>query len=120
EVYQVPWRNLLPGEAAPAGILVLYWFPTSSREQHAAELQSSRPLTQAAARCVGMAIAGVDNAELRERYKVGVEVSTVVLSLAADGSEIGRVLRKYGRPADPHDVARRGTDALKPREKPRP
>ena len=119
-VYQVPWKNLVPGEATPAGLLVLYWFPTSSREQHASDLLSSRSLTLAAARCVGMGIAGVDNTELRDKYKVAADVSTAVLVVAsapADSTEIGRVPGKYGRPVGRDEVEQLVKSGLKRQEK---
>src|SRR6202043_3469829 len=52
EVYQVPWKDLAPGDPAPAGVLVLYWFPVSKQDEHNSDLQSSRQLTLAATRCV--------------------------------------------------------------------
>src|SRR4051812_35652157 len=62
--YQVPWQILLPSDPAPTGVLVLYWFPTSTREQLSSELQTSRSLTLAAAKCVVMAVASADHAAL--------------------------------------------------------
>src|SRR4051812_28126658 len=117
EVYQVPWKALVPGEVTPAGLLVLYWFPTSAKEQHSSDLQSSRPLTLAAGHCVGMGVVGVDNTELREKYKVTNEVSTAVLVVAADGTELGRVQAKYGRPAGRDEVEKLLKDGIKRQEK---
>ena len=115
--YQVPWKTLGPGDPAPAGILVLYWFPVSKQEEQAADLQSSRQLTQAAARCVGLALVGVDGTELRARYGVKGDLSLAVLATATDGAELGRAQGKYGRPVDRGEVERLVSDGIKRREK---
>jgi tetratricopeptide (TPR) repeat protein len=116
-IYQVPWKILLPGEPAPAGLLVLYWFPTSAQEQRASFLQDSRPLTLAAAKCVGLAAVSSDHAELRDKFKVAAEVSTAVLVLAADGSELARVQGKDGKPVSRDEVERMLKDGMKRQEK---
>ncbi|HEV7515271.1 MAG TPA: tetratricopeptide repeat protein, partial [Thermoanaerobaculia bacterium] len=122
EVYQVPWKTLQPGDAAPAGLLVLYWFPASAREQRSSELQDSRPLTLAATKCVGLAAVGSDHAELREKYKVVADVSTAVLVLAptpansatpSDPTEVARVQGKDGRPLGRDEVERLLKDGMK-------
>ena len=115
--YQVPWKTLGPGDPAPAGILVLYWFPVSKQEEQAADLQSSRQLTQAAARCVGLSLVGLDNTALREKYGVKGDLSLAILATAADGTEVGRVQGKYGRPVDRGEVERLVSDGIKRREK---
>src|SRR5262249_28223544 len=51
EVYQVPWKTVGAGDPAPAGLLVLYWFPASKQEEKGSPLQGSRQLTLAASRC---------------------------------------------------------------------
>jgi tetratricopeptide (TPR) repeat protein len=116
-IYQVPWKALLPGDPAPAGILVLYWFPTSNKEERASFLQDSRPLTLAAAKCVGLAAVSTEHAELRAKYKVAAEVSTAVLVLAADGSEMARVQGKEGQPVDRSEVEKMLKDGMKRQEK---
>src|SRR3954470_21994426 len=67
-VYHVPWSVLRPGDPAPAGAVVLYWFPTGPDEARVSPLQSSRKLTSWAGECVAMAIVTSDNATLRERF----------------------------------------------------
>jgi tetratricopeptide (TPR) repeat protein len=116
-IYQVPWKIVLSGDPAPAGILVLYWFPTSTREQRSSLLQDSRPLTLAAAKCVGLAAVSSDHAELREKYKVAADASTAVLVVAADGSELARVQGKGGQPVDRGDVEKMLKDGMKRQER---
>jgi tetratricopeptide (TPR) repeat protein len=116
QVYQVPWNPLMPGDAPPAGVLVLYWFPTSPQEQRASTLQNSRPLTLAAARCVGLAAVSSDNAAVREKYGVAADKSLAVLALA-DGTEIGRVEGKQGSPLMVEAVEKLVKEGIKGREK---
>jgi len=115
--YPVPWKAALAGETAPAGVLVLYWFPTSAKDEKSSELQDSRPLTLAAGRCIALAIVRSDNTELREKYKVAGDASIAVLALAADGSEMARVQGKYGRPLGKDEVEKMVKDGIKRREK---
>src|SRR6185369_9684384 len=84
EFYRVPWKAVAAGEPAPAGVLVLYWFPTSPSDEKGSELQDSRPLTLAAAKCVALGVVRADNAELRGKYKVAANASVAVLVLGAD------------------------------------
>jgi tetratricopeptide (TPR) repeat protein len=97
--YNAPWNVLHSGEeapppiAAPAGApvdnLVLYWFPASPQEAKKSELQSSRDLTVATARCVTLALVATDNADLRAHFTNTGSGSYVVLADAA-GKEIAR------------------------------
>ena len=96
EVYRVPWKVLLPNDPPPAGVLVLYWFPIDRQEERYSELQSSRQLTLAAARCVAMVTVTTDNQALRAKYDLPAGISAAVLVAAADGSELGRVQAKHG------------------------
>jgi tetratricopeptide (TPR) repeat protein len=116
QVYQVPWKALRSGDPAPAGVLVLYWFPASRQEERSSELQDSRQLTLAAGRCVAMAVVAADDTELREKYKVA-GASLAVLAVAADGAELGRVEGKYGRPAGRDDVEKMVRDGIRRQEK---
>jgi tetratricopeptide (TPR) repeat protein len=135
-IYQVPWKVLLPGNPPPPGLLVLYWFPASPKEQRSSDLLDSRPLTLAAARCVGLAAVSGDHAELREKYKVAADVSTAVLVLAAppanavaaadsatpanptDATELARVQGgKEGQPVARGEVERMLKEGMKRQEK---
>jgi tetratricopeptide (TPR) repeat protein len=104
EVYPVPWKAVAAGDPAPQGALVLYWFPTSRQEERGSELQSSRQLTLAASRCVGLAAVAADNAALREKLGAKADTSLAVLVAAADGTELGRAEGKYGHPLTRADV----------------
>jgi len=117
QFYRVPWKAALTGEPAPTGVLVLYWFPTSPADEKSSELQDSRPLTLAAAKCVALAVVRADNTELREKYKVDAKISVAVLALAADGSEMARAQGKYGRPLGKDEVEKLVKDGIKQREK---
>jgi len=117
EFYSVPWKAALTGEPAPTGVLVLYWFPTSPADEKSSELQDSRPLTLAAAKCVALAVVRADNTELREKYKIAANASVAVLALAADGSEMARAQGKYGRPLGKDEVEKMVKDGIKRREK---
>ena len=111
EVYQVPWKSLGSGDPAPSGALVLYWFPRSKEEEQGSDLQSSRQLTLAAARCVALVSVPAGNASLREKLGAKADASLAVLVVAADGTELGRVEGKYGRPlarADVETLVRQG------------
>ncbi len=111
EVYQVPWKSVGAGDPAPAGALVLYWFPRSKQEEQSSDLQSSRQLTLAAARCVALAAVPADNAALREKLGAKADTELAVLVVAADGGELGRTAAKYGRPlsrGDVEDLVRQG------------
>jgi tetratricopeptide (TPR) repeat protein len=117
QVYQVPWKPVAAGDPAPAGVLVLYWFPASKQEEHDSALQSSRQLTLAAARCVGLGTVAQDDAARREKYAVAAGSSLAVLVVAADGSELGRAAGKYGRPLTLDDAERLVRDGMKKQER---
>src|SRR5882672_12252065 len=53
-VYIVPWKKVAP---APAGGLVLYWFPASNNELKNSSLKESRTLSLYASQRVGMQVA---------------------------------------------------------------
>ncbi len=96
DTYRVPWRILLPGDALPDGVLVLYWFPASAQEEHASELLASRQLTLAAARCVALVVVTSDNEALRAKYGVKPDAALAVLVDSSDGGELGRAGGKHG------------------------
>jgi tetratricopeptide (TPR) repeat protein len=116
EVYPVPWKPVAEGEA-PAGLLILYWFPSSVQEQSFSELLNSRQLTLAAAHCVGLGVVLAGNTPLREKYKVTPTASQAVLVTAADGAEVGRVLGHYGRLVGLGEVEGLVKDGMKRQEK---
>jgi tetratricopeptide (TPR) repeat protein len=116
EVYPVPWKAVREGEA-PAGVLILYWFPSSAQERSFSELLNSRQLTLAASHCVGLGMVPLENAALRDKYKVTATASQAVLVLAADGSEVARAQGHYGRIVGLAEVESLVQDGLKKQEK---
>ncbi|HEV7668604.1 MAG TPA: tetratricopeptide repeat protein [Thermoanaerobaculia bacterium] len=115
--YRVSWTVLSPGDPAPAGAWILYWFPTSPEEARASELLSSRVLTLAAGRCVAMALVPVNHAELHDRYQVAAGTASAILVSAADGAEIGRAAIRAGQPLGRAEVEKMLDQALDQREK---
>jgi tetratricopeptide (TPR) repeat protein len=88
--YQVPWSLLRAGEKpAATARLVLYWFPASPTEARSSDLQSSRVLALATARCVATEIVPPDNSELYGRYLTSAKPPVALLA-TADGKEVGR------------------------------
>jgi tetratricopeptide (TPR) repeat protein len=116
DLYPVPWKPVTEGEA-PAGLLILYWFPSSVQEQSFSELLNSRQLTLAAAHCVGLRLVPLAASTLRDQYKVTATASQAVLVLAADGSELGRAVGHYGRLVGLSEVEGVVKDGLKRQEK---
>jgi len=96
EVYHVPWKIIKTGAPIPEGDLVLYWFPTSAADARGSDLLSSRDLTMASGRCVGMALVTSDNGALRERFGATADKPLAVLA-EKSGKEIGRVPSDVGR-----------------------
>ncbi|MEP7008731.1 MAG: tetratricopeptide repeat protein [Acidobacteriota bacterium] len=115
--YRVPWKVLSPGDPAPEGTWILYWFPISPEEARASELQSSRVITLAAARCVAMSLVPANHADLHGRYKVAADTASAVLVSAADGAEIGRAAIRAGQPLGRAEVEKMVDNALDQREK---
>ncbi len=113
--YRVPWKVLAPGDPAPEGTWVLYWFPISPEEARGSELQSSRILTLAAGRCVGMALVPANLADLQTRFQVAGDTATAVLA-GADGKEIARASIRPGQPLGRADVEKIVDKALSQRE----
>jgi tetratricopeptide (TPR) repeat protein len=115
EVYRVPWRVVRPGDPAPESALTLYWFALTREEQRASELLASRPLTLAAGRCIFLAAVSPEDDLRRQKLNVPVKTSAVLL-VAADGTELGRVLPKSG-PAGRDEVEKLIKESLDKREK---
>jgi tetratricopeptide (TPR) repeat protein len=130
--YQVPWQvmrtatapaapggaNGVNGEtssATPGGqpALVLYWFPVSAAYARTSELQGSRSLTLAAARCVALDLVTTDNAALHEQFAVKGE--TVVLA-TPDGKELSRLSDADGHAPSVGQVEKLLDSQLKGRE----
>ncbi len=95
-VYRVAWTVVGPGAEKPKTPLAVYWFPTSPAEARTSPLQTSRALSLAGGRCVGMALVTPDNQALHDAFKAPSGEMLVVLA-AADGSELGRVAAKDGK-----------------------
>jgi tetratricopeptide (TPR) repeat protein len=96
--YRVSWKVLGQGAEvpkAPEAALVLYWFPTSPEEAKASNLQTSRALSMAGARCVAAALVTPDNQALHDKFKVAAGPAAVLTT--ADGAELGRVAASDGK-----------------------
>jgi tetratricopeptide (TPR) repeat protein len=94
EVYRVPWKICSAGKPLPteASLLIL-WFPPSADAARNSDLLTSRVLTQAASRCVAPVLITADNKAIVATYKITPGQETVIL-VAADGTEITRVISK--------------------------
>jgi tetratricopeptide (TPR) repeat protein len=95
-VYRVAWKVLSAAEEAPKAPLLLYWFPSSPEEARKSPLQTSRALSLAGARCVGMAIVPPDNKALVEKFEARPGEPLAVFA-AADGAILGRVPASGGK-----------------------
>jgi tetratricopeptide (TPR) repeat protein len=95
-IYRVSWTVLAPGAEKPRTPLAVYWFPTSPTEAKASPLQTSRALSLASGRCVGMALVTPDNQPLHDAFKVPSGEMLVVVD-GADGSELGRLAAQDGK-----------------------
>jgi tetratricopeptide (TPR) repeat protein len=95
-VYRVAWTVLAPGAERPRAPLTVYWFPTSPEEARTSPLQTSRSLSLAGGRCVGMALVTADNQALHETFKAPSGEMLVVIA-GADGGDLGRVAAKDGK-----------------------
>lgn len=94
-IYRVSWTVLSPGAQKPGTPLAVYWFPTSPAEARTSPLQTSRVLSLASGRCVGMALVTPDNQPLHETFKVPSGEALVIAG--ADGGELGRVAAEDGK-----------------------
>jgi tetratricopeptide (TPR) repeat protein len=92
-VYNVPWG---PVKAAPAGGLVLYWFPASQKEIDNSSLKQSRILSLYASQCVSMQAA--KPAQLANADKLIGESQLPVAVLAkSDGTPINKIENTNGK-----------------------
>jgi tetratricopeptide (TPR) repeat protein len=94
-VYKVSWTVLTPGAEQPRTPVAVYWFPTSPEAARSSPLQTSRGLSLASGRCVGMALVTPDNQPLHETFKVPSGEMLVIAG--ADGSEIARLAAQDGK-----------------------
>src|SRR6185437_1542576 len=94
QVYYVPWKLAQPQMSAPAGGLVLYWFPSSQDELQKSSLRVSRPLSLYASQCVEMEVAD-PSSEFRAKFAAADTLPVSVLA-APDGSVIGKLQNKKG------------------------
>src|SRR6266513_897982 len=91
-VYIVPWKKIAP---APAGGLVLYWFPASNNELKNSSLKESRTLSLYASQCVAMQVA---DGQLANADKLIGESKLPVAVLAkSDGTPINKVEDTNGK-----------------------
>ncbi|HBL30839.1 MAG TPA: hypothetical protein DD490_28725 [Acidobacteria bacterium] len=95
-VYRVAWTVLGPGAERPKTPMTVYWFPTSPDEARTSPLQTSRGLSLASSRCVGMALVTPENTVVHEALKAPAAEPVAILA-GGDGAEIGRVAAKDGR-----------------------
>jgi tetratricopeptide (TPR) repeat protein len=95
DAYVVPWKVLMAGEAPLGAPLVLNWFPASAEDAKGADLISSRMLTMASTRCVGMQIVRAEDAATIARWEVAGKLPVALL--IADGKVVGRVDSEKGR-----------------------
>jgi tetratricopeptide (TPR) repeat protein len=88
-VYQVPWMMIQPTDiAAPAGGLVVYWFPASTNELQKSSLRNSRTLSLYAAQCVTMGVADAGT-PLGPKFAADEKLPVAVLA-DHDGKIIGK------------------------------
>src|SRR3989440_2984601 len=91
-VYVVPWKK---ASAAPAGGLVLYWFPASSNELKNSSLKESRILSLYASQCVAMQYA--DTQFPSADKLIGESKLPVAVLAKADGTPINKVENTNGK-----------------------
>src|SRR6266446_8384609 len=91
-VYIVPWKKVAP---APAGGLVLYWFPASNNELKNSSLKESRTLSLYASQCVSMELADthVQNAD----KLVGDSKLPVAVLATPDGTPVSKIDNTNGK-----------------------
>jgi tetratricopeptide (TPR) repeat protein len=91
-VYIVPWKKVAP---APAGGLVLYWFPASNNELKNSSLKESRTLSLYASQCVAMQVADaqVPNAD----KLIGDSKLPIAVLATADGTPVSKVENTNGK-----------------------
>lgn len=93
-VYRVPWKLSKAGETAPAGGLVLYWFPSNQQELEKSSLRNSRTLTLYAEQCVSLEVADQKSA-VGQKFVPDAKLPVAVLA-TPDDSVIGKAENKNG------------------------
>jgi tetratricopeptide (TPR) repeat protein len=92
-VYIVPWKK---PSTAPAGGLVLYWFPASQKEYNASSLRESRLLSVYASQCVAMQVAGIPEVANADKL-IGESKLPVAVLAKADGTLISKLENTNGK-----------------------
>ena len=91
-VYIVPWKKVAP---APAGGLVLYWFPASNNELKNSSLKESRTLSLYASQCVAMQVA--DSHAPNADKLIGDSKLPIAVLATADGTPVSKVENTNGK-----------------------
>lgn len=91
-VYIVPWKKVAP---APAGGLVLYWFPASNNELKNSSLKESRTLSLYASQCVAMQVADMQTPNADKL--IGDSKLPIAVLATPDGSPVSKVENKDGK-----------------------
>jgi tetratricopeptide (TPR) repeat protein len=91
-VYIVPWK---PASSAPAGGLVLYWFPASTNELRNSSLKESHTLSIYASQCVAMQLA--DTRVANADKLIGESKLPIAVLATADGKPINKVENTNGK-----------------------
>src|SRR5439155_17430399 len=91
-VYVVPWKK---ASAAPAGGLVLYWFPASNNELKNSSLKESRTLSLYASQCVAMQVA--DGQAPNADKLIGDSKLPIAVLATADGTPVSKVENTNGK-----------------------
>ena len=91
-VYIVPWKKVAP---APAGGLVLYWFPASNNELRNSSLKESRILSLYASQCVAMQVADTQ-APNADKLLGDSKLPVAVLAMP-DGTPVSKVENTNGK-----------------------
>jgi hypothetical protein len=91
----VPWKVLIPGDAAGSAPLTLFWVPASADDFKHSDLLFSRPLTSFAAQCVAMQVIRADDQAMIAKLGVAGALPVVVL-IDGDGKRIGKVDNERG------------------------
>jgi tetratricopeptide (TPR) repeat protein len=98
QTYPVPWKFVQPQDSPAAGGMVVYWFPTGTKEIENSSLRNSRILTLYSEQCVTMGIADAHLA-LGKKFVPDVpdEKLPVVVLANADGTVVSRLENTNGR-----------------------
>src|SRR6266480_1007775 len=91
-VYVVPWKKVAP---APAGGLVLYWFPASNNELKNSSLKESRTLSLYASQCIAMQVA--DGQAPNADKLIGDSKLPIAVLATADGTPVSKVENTNGK-----------------------